>query len=101
MNGEIRFSYIPEYDKFYTEEIVNKVYRYNDQNITIASQKKEGGLGDMVDLYIKLTIEESLKKSFWGRLRGFFSPSETIRNIQRKEVLRILREALSIVKMEW
>lgn len=93
----------PEYLKFFTGEVAIKHSRLvnviNQPVIEVLDEFKSGNLGDVIDLYIKLKMEEKYEKSFLGKIKRLFSFKRM--PWDRSFIISDLKSALNIIQLKW
>ena len=95
---------IPEYFQFCTGvvELKNCIVYGTDVKVPILHERKEGNLGNVLEVYTNLLIEEKLKSTFFGKIKRWFFPYKYYRrDVDRWYVLNRLKESLQGILAIW
>jgi hypothetical protein len=89
---------IPEYAQFLTGQVEERTAvianQPGEQRIKILEEAKKGGLGDVVETYVSLLMEER-EHGWWKRLFSFRQSCD------RQYVLKQLKDALNTCQVKW
>jgi hypothetical protein len=94
----------PEYYKFLTgrvEQRKAKIINVNPvQTIDVIEEIKEGGLGDIIETYMNLVLEEKAFNSFWGQIKTHVFGYKRYRP-DRQYFIEDLKKALNMISLKW
>jgi hypothetical protein len=93
----------PEFNKFLTGEIeqikIGIANAIPGQTIDTLSEKVQGGLGDIIDIYFKLKQEEQFEKTLLGKIFRLFKYKRY--DYDRTFLLTSLKRALNNMLVTW
>jgi len=95
----------PEYHKFLTGKVEfrkAKIVNMNPvQTIDVVEEIKEGGLGDLLTVYVNLLQEEKDSNSFWGQVKANFLGVGKRFTWDRQYLIEDLKKALNRITTTW
>jgi len=92
----------PEFQKFFTGEvdyIKANIVNADNQKIDVLHEFKQGELGDVIEVYFKLMLEEQAERTLWGKIKSLFKFKRM--PWDRKYLLSSLKKALNSITLRW